>query len=58
MIVLIVIRCVEEKRMEKNVEKLLRIKEKELIQAFEANNMTCLFVKDKGDVTHYLKRYF
>jgi hypothetical protein len=58
MIVLIVIRCVEEKRMEKNVEKLLRIKEKELIQAFEANNMTCLFVKDKDELTHYLKGIF
>lgn len=41
--------------MEKNLESLLRIKETELIKAFEANNMTCLFVKDRDELTHYLK---
>ena len=55
MIVRIVIKYVEERKMEKNLESLLRIKETELIKAFEANNMTCLFVKDRDELTHYLK---
>lgn len=41
--------------MEKNLETLLRIKETQLIKAFEANNMTCMFVKDKDELRHYLK---
>lgn len=41
--------------MEKNLETLLRIKEIQLIKAFEANNMTCMFVKDQEELRHYLK---
>ena len=41
--------------MEKNLETLLRIKETQLIKAFEANNMTCMFVKDKEELMHYLR---
>lgn len=41
--------------MEKNLEALLRIKETQLIKAFEANNMTCMFVKNQEELRHYLK---
>ena len=58
MIVTIVIKNVEEKRMEKNLENLLRLKENELIKAFEKNNMTCLFVKNQEELLNYLKKVF
>lgn len=41
--------------MEENLEKLLRIKQKEMIKNFERNNMTMLFVKDKNELMTYLK---
>lgn len=41
--------------MEKNLEKLLRLKEKEMINAFTKNNMTLMFVKDKEELYTYLK---
>jgi len=41
--------------MEENLEKLLRIKQKEMIKAFERNNMTMMFVKDKKELMTYLK---
>lgn len=41
--------------MEKNLETLLRIKEKEMIKAFNRNNMSLMFVKDKDELYTYLK---
>lgn len=41
--------------MEKNLENLLKIKENQLIKALEANNMTCMIVKDKNELESYLK---
>lgn len=41
--------------MEENLESLWKIKETQLIKAFEANNMTCLFVKNKDELMTYLK---
>ena len=41
--------------MEKNLENLLKIKETELIKAFEMNQMACLIVKDREELNRYLK---
>lgn len=41
--------------MEENLEKLLRIKEKQLIHAFERNQMNLMFVKDKQELHNYLQ---
>ena len=41
--------------MEKNLENLLKIKETELMKAFEMNQMACLIVKDKEELDRYLK---
>lgn len=44
--------------MEKNLEKLLRIKENQLIHAFERNQMSLMFVKDQTELQNYLKNVF
>lgn len=41
--------------MEENLNYLMKIKENELIKAFEKNNMTCLIVKDQKELEAYLK---
>lgn len=43
------------KIMDENSEKLLRMKENELVKAFERNNMTCLIVKNRDELMTYLK---
>lgn len=48
----------EDEIMEENLEYLWKIKETQLIKAFEANNMTCLFVKNKHELMTYLKNIF
>lgn len=42
-------------KMDKNYETLLHIKENQLIKAFEKNNMSCMVVKNKEELHHYLK---
>ncbi len=41
--------------MEENLEKLLEIKEKEIIKAFSHNNITAMFVNDQNELINYLK---
>lgn len=41
--------------MEEHLDNLLKIKENELIKAFEMNNMSCLIVKDQKELETYLK---
>lgn len=41
--------------MEKNLKKILKIKENQMIKAFELNQMSLMFVKDKEELTTYLK---
>lgn len=41
--------------MEENYQTLLHIKENQLIKAFEKNNISCMIVKDKEELHHYLK---
>lgn len=41
--------------MEENLKKLLKIKENQIIKAFESHNMTCLFVENKDELKTYLK---
>lgn len=40
--------------MEKNMGALLRVKEKELVSAFNKNNMSLMFMKNKEEVCQYL----
>ena len=49
------IRIVEGRKMEENLNTLLKIKETELIKSFEANNMTLMFVKNQTELETYLK---
>lgn len=44
--------------MEKNIETLLKIKEQEMIKAFQKNNMSLVFMKNKEEVEQYLKNVF
>ena len=41
--------------MEENLERLLKVKENQLIKAFENNNMSCMIVKNKEELQTYLK---
>lgn len=41
--------------MEENLERLLKVKENQLIKAFENNNMNCMIVKNKEELQTYLK---
>jgi len=43
--------------MEKNLERLLKIKETELIKAFEKNNMSLMIVENEQELKTYLKNY-
>lgn len=58
MIVQSVVKIVEDINMKKNLNELLKIKENELIKAFEKHNMTMLVVKDRGELETYLKNVF
>ena len=40
-------------KMEEHLDNLLKIKENELIKAFEMNNMSCLIVKDQKELETY-----
>lgn len=44
--------------MEKNIKKLLEIKEKEMIKSFQKNNMTLMFVENRNELISYLKNIF
>ena len=44
--------------MEENLNELMKIKENELIKAFEKHNMTMLVVKDREELETYLKNVF
>jgi len=41
--------------MEENLKALLKIKENQIIKAFEGHNMTCLFVENEQELKTYLK---
>lgn len=41
--------------MEENLKKLLKLKENQIIKAFESHNMTCLFVENEDELKTYLK---
>lgn len=41
--------------MEENLQNLMKIKENQLIKAFEDHNMSMMVVKDKEELTNYLK---
>lgn len=41
--------------MEENLKKLLKIKENQVIKAFENHNMTCMFVENEEQLKTYLK---
>lgn len=42
--------------MEKNLEQLMKIKENQVIKAFENHNMSCMIIKNKGELHTYLKK--
>lgn len=44
--------------MEENLKTLLKIKENQMIQAFESHNMTCMFVENEDELKTYLKNIF
>ena len=41
--------------MEENYQTLLRMKENQLIKAFEKNQMSCMIVKDENELKQYLR---
>lgn len=42
--------------MEKNLEQLMKIKENQVIKAFENHNMSCMIIKNKEELHTYLKK--